>query len=372
MNAELCESIRPCSCYIGITKPLKTCTSISEADVSKQRNPLRSFIKKIYLKLGIDELRYRPFILQENLKEVEQFNPEIILCGLGNLNQMRLCLKLSHLLPKSKIVLYIVDDWVNSRVSDKWPSVLWRKRYDKAFRDVLSISSGNLSICQEMSDAYKERYGIDFVPFHNPVDVSFWESLCSQKKYGSETVSLLYVGKINADTQNCLIDCCKVVEELNNEGKSICFDVYSPNYRIKYDLFDSYNHCHLFPPVPHESIPELTKSYSALFLTLGFSKESIKYVKLSMPTKLTEYLASGLPTVLYCSSEIALFHYVQANGCAFICSKRKLSELKRTLLGLFEEEEVAHIVDKAKTTVRKHDASLVRSSFLKTLKQFLS
>ena len=370
VNPDLCNSIRPCSSYIGVSKSISVQTNKAKARVIAPQNRVRKVIRNVYHRLGIDELNYKPYIHPHNIEAMKSFAPDIVFCGLGNLNRMKLCMKIHELLPKSKVVLYIVDDWVNSRVSEKWPSFIWKQRYDKAFRKILSFSSGNVSICQEMSDAYKERYGVRFVPFHNPVDVSFWESLCPPKKYGPDTVSLLYVGKINADTEDCLIDCCKIVESLNKEGKSIRFDVYSPDYQLKHNLFDKYKNCSLFPPIPHEEIPNLTKSYTSLFLTLGFSRHSVKYVKLSMPTKLSEYLASGLPVVLYCSNEIALYHYIYAMDCAFTCCMRTEDKLKQTILRLFDERDSSRVVSNALAVANKHDVGIVRTAFLDTLKSF--
>ena len=340
VNPELCDRIRPCSFYIGISKPIGLLPQNSNSVVSRQRNPFRNLLKRLYHRMGFDELFYNPIILDDSLASIQEFSPDIVFCGLGNLNRMRLCERVHELLPMARIVLFIVDDWVNSRVAERWPSFIWSKKYDQAFRRVLSFSSGNLSICEEMSKVYLDKYGVVFYPFHNPVDISYWVSLSPTHKYGTDTVSILYVGKINVDTEECLLDCCRVVEELNSEGRRICFDVYSPDYRIKFDLFNQYEHCSLFPPVPHELIPELTKSYSALLLTLGFSPHSVKYVKLSMPTKLSEYLASGLPTILYCPEEIALSHYVHSNDCAIICNRKGKEQLKQALLRLFNKEDV--------------------------------
>lgn len=371
VNTALCNVIRPCSTYIGIAKPLRGNRSISQGESAPRDSRMRERVKRVYHRLGIDELIFHPFIHPDNVEALQRFSPDIIFCGLGNLNRMKVCVRIHELLPNASIVLYIVDDWVNSRVAEKWPPFFWKRRYDKAFQKILSFSSGNLSICEEMSRAYKERYGVDFFPFHNPVDVPYWMSLTPPLKYGTDTVSVLYVGKINVDTEDCLLDCCQAVEELNCEGKRIRFDVYSPDYRLKFDLFDRFEHCSLFPPVPHESIPELTKSYSALLLTLGFSPHSIKYVKLSMPTKLSEYLASGLPTILYCPDKIALYHYVHENDCAIICNKRGKDDLKQALLRLFDREDVSHVVSNALTTAKKHDLPIIRKSFLNTLSGFL-
>lgn len=371
LKPDLCDQIRPCSLYIGVTKKISTHIQVNNPGNVKHDSRIKSWLKSVYHYLGIDELLYRPNIHLDNLEALKSFSPDIIFCGLGTLNRMRVCKKLHEQLPKSKVVLYIVDDWINSRISEKWPPFIWKHRYEKAFREILTFSSGNISICQEMTDVYKERYGVNFIPFHNPVDVSFWDSLSPIKKYPADMVSLLYVGKINYDTEACLIDCCKVVESLNKEGKSIRFDVYSPDYSIKCDLFDKYEHCTLFPSIPHESIPELTKSYTALFLTLGFSKHSVKYVKLSMPTKLSEYLASGLPIVLYCSDSIALYHYVSNNKCAFTCCSRGETELMTTMLKLFDKEESLRVVNNAHIIAQNHDVGVIRAKFLETVKSFL-
>lgn len=369
-NPALCNVIRPCTTYFGIEKPLRAGTGKPQGGASRNSR-MRERMRKAYHRLGIDELTFHPYIHPENLEALRLFSPDIVFCGLGNLNRMKVCMKIHELLPDTNIVLYIVDDWVNSRVSEKWPSFVWRRRYDKAFRKILSFSSGNLSICQEMSDAYKKRYGVTFIPYHNPVDVSYWRSLTPPKKYGTDIISVLYVGKINDDTEDCLIDCCKVVESLNEEGRPIRFDIYSPDYKLKHGKFSKYMHCEVCPPVPHESIPELTKSYSALFLTLGFAKHSVKYVKLSMPTKLSEYLASGLPVVLYCSPEIALYHYIEENDCALTCCRRDKEALKTSMRRLFDQEETLRVVSHADDVARRHDTKIVRAAFADTMKGFV-
>lgn len=370
INISLVERIRPCALYTGITKKIKL-NGTERNKALKPRNRILSSVRKLYYETGLSELVDKSTILPENLDKAKAFSPDIVFCSLGTLDRMRVCEVVHRSIPESHLVVYIVDDWVNSRVAERWPSFIWRRKYDKAFRRILSISSGNLSICEEMSRAYKERYGVDFFPFHNPVDVSYWTSLTPPLKYGTDTVSILYVGKINVDTEDCLLDCCQAVEELNSEGERIRFDVYSPDHRLKFDLFDRFEHCTLYPPIPHESIPELTKSYSALLLTLGFSPHSIKYVKLSMPTKLSEYLASGLPTILYCPDKIALYHYVHDNDCAIVCNKRGKDDLKQALLRLFDQEDVSHVVSNALTTAKKHDLPVIRKSFLNTLSGFL-
>ena len=179
--------------------------------------------------------------------------------------------------------------------------------------------------------------------------------------------SVLYVGKINRDTQQPLKDLCDAVTELNRNGEKVIFDVYSPNVKHDIDL-SKYKGCNIFSQVPNAEIPKLMKSYDALFLTLGFSEISRKYVRLSMPTKLTEYLVSGIPILLYCPEEIALSKYVSEYGAAVVCNQPDKRVLQQSLLNMIHSDEYNDcIVSRARDLSLRHDVQIVRERFRKTL-----
>lgn len=365
IDMELCEQIRPCK-YYGCWSGFSRGNSVSNAKKSFVKNILKS----VENKLKIRELLYRPRISVRILDGVKEFAPDIIFCSLGSLSSMK-TLKLLHAqLPETPIFLYIVDDWPNTRFLDRWFVPFWRMMYEKYFISLLDVSKGYFSICKYMSDAYQKQYGKDFVPVHNPVNVRLWDSLTPQPKYGLED-SILYVGKINRETKSNLIDLCNVVEKMNHNGKKVIFDIYSPDYDDNVGCFINYQHCNLFPPVKHSDIPSLTKSYKYLFLTLGFSKVSIRYAMLSMPTKLSEYLASGCPILLYCPPDIALAKYVGDTDTAVMCFEKKQTLLYDKLELLLEDKEVAERVKRnAVATARMHESGKVRADFESAIMKF--
>lgn len=372
INIEIINSIRPCSSYIGISKSIDYSAKVERRTTSVRHNgSLKSRIRKVYYDLGLNELFGKSKVLPKNIELAKAFAPDIVFCSLGTLNRMRVCETIMEAMPETHLVIYIVDDWINSRVIEKKPTFFWKRLFHSSFKRLLQLSSGNLSICGTMSQAYLRQFGKQFVPFHNPVDVQYWSNLSSERKYPNNIVSLLYVGKINEDTEGCMVDCAKCVESLNREGKEIVFDVFSPDFIPKQALFDNYPHSHLFPAVPHEQIPELTKSYDSLLLTLGFSEKTIQYIKLSMPTKLSEYLASGLPIVLYCPSAVALTDYVQSKDCAFCCTEKNIDKLRATLLQLFDQNKVQYVVQRSLDVAKEHDITIVRERFLRTMNSFI-
>ena len=370
IDTELCEQIRPCCIYLG-----KFCNNNHYSSVCVHKPSLKERIKKIiryqYCKLGINELRANTKIDLKYVMNAKEFNPDIIFCALGSDIAMKRCSHLMDLMPDSKLVLYIVDDWVNTKIVSRYISTYWRKKYNKDFRYILNRSSGLLSICQYMSENYKKQYGKTFYPFHNPVDIEYWKSISAKSIYPKNIISILYMGKINADTTSCLLDMCKTIENLKLNGIEYIFDIYTPDYSLKAYLFTHRKNIHIFPPIAHDNVPNVMKSYSSLFLPLGFSIQSRTYVRLSMPTKLTEYLASGKPMIVYCPEEIALAKYLKDKDCAIMCTKEGPEGLYNAVLKLRDKTIYNRLVENALDLATKHDVHSIRESFRNTLNQFL-
>lgn len=368
IDPALCDDIRPCALYLGCMK------QPSNKDSTKKRftikDKCREILRVLYHKTGIPELIANTTIDERELAKAKDFNPEIVFCALGSDQAMKRCENLMDRLVNAKLVLYIVDDWVNTKINTRYFASVWRRKYNKDFRHIMERASGLLSICQYMTDEYKRMYEKTYYPFHNPVDLEEWQSLHVEPKYATGIVSILYVGKINNDTLPCLQDLAKAVEELNAEGESFVFDIYSPDYADKACLFEKQKYVHAYPPVAHEDIPKLMKSYSSLFLPLGFSKQSRAYVRLSMPTKLTEYLASGKPIILYCPEEIALAKYLADKDCAIMCATSKPMVLKESITKLQDENLYEHLVKNSLSLAAEHDIHVVRERFRKTLSHF--
>ena len=370
IDVELCQSIRPCDKYIG-NIVYKSSGEKSIRTNYTMKNSFLDCLRHLYHKTGLAELKAKKKLEDSFCKEAMDFNPEIIFCALGNYVAMKRCEYLISKLPHSNLVLYIVDDWVNTRVSHRYLSFIWKYFYRKEFKYLLNKSSGLLSICQYMSDEYLRLYGKNFYPFHNPVDVKKWIELKTKPKYSNSVLSILYVGKINDDTTPGLLDMCKAITQLNTQGGNYIFDIYSPDYANKAYLFEKKEYVHAFPPIAHKDIPAVMKSYSSLFLPLSFSKASRAYVRLSMPTKLTEYLASSRPIILYCPKEIALAKYLVDKNCSILCTERGVNELKDAINILNSNDCYDHLVANSGLLAAKHDVHVIREEFRTVMCNFM-
>ncbi len=369
IDVAKCELSRPCINYIGrVYEP-------SNMPIRKGfKNVIREKIKNVYYYLGFNELRHVSPYIESYITKAKEFEPDILFCCLGSLNSMKDCFQILPSFPDAKLVLYIVDDWVNTKENNRLFSRYWRKINDRYFRALIDKAAGLLSICPYMTAVYKELYCKDFIPFHNPVDCNYWNSLTTVRKYEPGVKALLYVGKINVDTKQCLLDVASAIDVLNRrKGQKFRYvlDVYTPDYKSNQDLFSTNNNCNVLPAVPHGDIPSLSKSYDALLLTLGFSKKTRDYVRLSMPTKVSEYMASGIPTILYCPNDIALAKYLEPQSCTINCLERDFNMLTNSLLRLEDESYCQIIINNAARVANNHDCMVVRHNFENSLRSFL-
>ena len=363
LDEELCDKIRPCKSYFAFSRPAKFVNNNQNRESSSSR--LSKIAKYFYTNLGVNDFRNIP-ISDEFKRSIADFQPDIIFTALGDLKRIRFVEQILNYYPTAKLAVYIVDDWPNTKQNGRWFPCVWRKVYDKSLRKLLDKASYCLSICETMSDCYLSLYGKKFIPFHNPVDNDIWNSIEPVRHYPENVFSIVYVGKINRDTKENILVLAAVVDSLNKHGIKVRFDVYTPScHDIDTSRYSGFN---IFPPIANARIPVTLKGYDALYLTLGFSKESRAYTRLSMPTKLTEYLAAGVPILLHAPEEIAVSKYVSKTKVGLVCTDNSQRALEDNLLKMINDPGLRETLRKNSLELAQaHDIKLIRNTFREAL-----
>ncbi|MEX0882142.1 MAG: glycosyltransferase family 4 protein [Cyclobacteriaceae bacterium] len=122
---------------------------------------------------------------------VDDFQPDIIYAQAAGRSTNAFCAKVQEYL-KKPMVFHMMDDWPELLKEQSLFGKYWHKKIDLEVKDMLSKCSLHLAISESMAREYKSRYGIDFLTFHNPIDLSFW--MKGQKKaYNlSQNIHILY------------------------------------------------------------------------------------------------------------------------------------------------------------------------------------
>jgi hypothetical protein len=296
-----------------------------------------------------------------------KFKPEIIYGFLGSMAQIRLMHELRSLL-QVPVAIHMMDDW---------PAVLYRRGLlgpalrlvvQREFHGVLRESTLRMGISEEMCNEYRRRYGVTFLPFHNAIDMEQWLPYAKRDWRAGTPFIVRYIGSIVPDGQrDALWDVCRAVTNLQSSGKRIEMWVHAPGPQSTYlrELCLSGNGFHLADPPPPETITYLLSGADLLVLPFNFDKRSLQYIRLSMPTKVPAYMASGTPILVYGPAGIATARYAERDGWGHVLSSPGLDALQKTLLWLMGDQVARQRLGRRaqELACERHDAAKVRPAF---------
>ncbi len=331
---------------------------------------LLNHIRRILYFAGIS-LFFKKTKLSKKLSEfIEEFQPELIYTQLSSLELISFVGKIYEKY-KIPLAIHIMDDWPVMINKTGLLGIYWNKRSNLAFCKLINISSVQLSISDAMSSAYKQRYGKNWIAFHNPIDKSFINTNKTEDSaltYNSNRI--LYMGRIGNANEESIFFIIHTIIDLTLQNKNIEFVIYTQDYMNKRLIKLAYNKCiKILPDVLHKIVPSILRSAGALILPLDFSKSSQKFARYSMPTKATEYMASGVPVLIFAPSEHAVTKYAQAEDWGYVVDQEDKILLQEGIIELLNNQELrTRLIANAKSTVRKnHDAEKVREKFREVL-----
>lgn len=321
-------------------------------------------------------------VLSDRLRAwVEDFQPDVVYTILGDQVMIDLAEQFSETLGLP-LVLHCMDEGVTEPARTGWYGRRFNAGYRAGFRRLVDRAADRLAICDAMADCYAKRYARPFASFHNAAEV---ERVFAYHRPATELRNdpprVLYAGSIYPIAQDrSLLDCCAAVQRLNRAGTPVELHVHASrtlfgHYAPQVEALDG---C-----VFHEALDddpaffEAITSADVLLLPANFDAQSVRYVGLSMPTKVPAYLASGTPTLVYGPRSVAQVRAAAEDGWGMIVDEQAtpgtsanplLDDALRVLLadgGLRQ-----HLADDAAVIAREHhDAPTVRRRFRDTLRR---
>jgi glycosyltransferase involved in cell wall biosynthesis len=357
-----------------ISGAVKEVISINQEYPVIKKNEIKdSNARKLFYKvvdfLGINDiLRY--FVPSSGLLNwIKDFNPDVLYTQPSNLQSIRFIRELqkaTHL----PVIVHIMDDWPSVIYTEGIFSKYMRYQTDKEFRDLLAHASLRMVISESMSKEYQRRYGGSFQAIHNPVDLSIWSKTYKENWETSVPFRLTYRGRIGKSIYNSLIDMSNAVSALVEEGQFLRFDIYLSDYNVEYTkIFGKQDCVFVHPTGSYEDYPVELMQADLLVLANDFDRESIEFIRYSMPTKIPEYMASGIPIFIYAPSDIALVDDVKQNNWGLYMTTQNQQDLKKAIISIMNDKELREQTGKRARHLAftNFDAKLIRNSLVDML-----
>jgi glycosyltransferase involved in cell wall biosynthesis len=296
---------------------------------------------------------------------IEDFRPDIIysqLSSIGTIDLVQQARKISG----ARIVIHMMDDWPTTIYKDKYLGFLLRAIILRKFRKILDISSSCMAISDVMANEYVKRYGRKFLTFHNPVDIQ-GEARVNVVR-NSDLKKIVYTGRIGRVNKDSLISFARVIDEMDLNVSFCIYSADSTDEMIAND-FREFGKTRLMSPVQHAQVLNILRDADLLLLPLNFDRWARDFVRLSMPTKATDYLLSGTPVLVYAPAGCALSISAKTQEWGYVVGSQDHALLKDAILKtLFDTTTRQKLSERALSVVSRGPSSdVVREKFRSAL-----
>lgn len=301
---------------------------------------------------------------------VERFRPQVIYSLLGNMRIVRLVRDLSgkYDIP---VVPHFMDDWLSTYTSSHpvpgLTNVL-QKRLSRMTHQLMGSCHNALGISAVMCEEYAERFGCLFSAIMNPVELP-------PTRTGSRSLDdpfrLVYVGGLHLGRAKCIEDIAQAVSCLRAKSVPIELHIFAPDAQGAElaHATRSVSGCLVHSSIEASVVQSELSRYDAAVHVESFDAFYSGYTRLSISTKIPQYLAASLPVLVYSPAAAASTRYLMDSDCGVAVVRRDAADLESALLKLVSHTELhLKLASNARRNAEAHhDAKIVRAQLVQAL-----
>jgi len=296
---------------------------------------------------------------------VAEYRPEVVYSWVSTLGLARL---LNHLAEETdaRLALHFMDDWPSADYQEGALAPVLRRKLERELRSLVDRAAVVMAISDAMSREYARRYGRDFLTFHNALDLGEWAATRRTSWEATPPIEVLYTGRIGIANGSSLVDVAQAVARPALGGIQMRFTVLTPDVANPVAAKLRAMQCvEVVPAIPHAQIPARLAEADLLVLPLDFGHAEQKFARYSMPTKAVEYMASGVPTVVYAPAEHAVSQYAASGGWGLLVGTRDVGALTAAFRSLATDSAMReHFGRRAvELASANHNEDVVREAF---------
>ncbi|HOZ65434.1 MAG TPA: hypothetical protein PK497_13545, partial [Burkholderiaceae bacterium] len=218
------------------------------------------------------------------------------------------------------------------------------ERLNPLLLELVNHAGIRLSISQKMADEYALRYGAEWVPLANGIDVEAqpskdWSNRPAVSR--SAPFCIRYMGGMakNMNFQS-VVSFARAVANMS-ATTPVTFEIYTmPWYfDVAMDALKGLPSVSVHRLVDDEAYFEALASADALLIAYNFDPDSMAYTSLSLANKLPECLAAGVPVIGYGPSQIATIDVLRGTGGGLVVDRPELEFVTDAILSLISNRD---------------------------------
>lgn len=267
-----------------------------------------------------------------------------------------------------KSAVYFTDDYIFSTQKKNYLQKLQYKKLYKAYQRTISKAELCFGISHLMSDVYTKHYGKKFNPIMNSVSPTLYNGIEKSQDKPKDKIVISYFGGLHLNRDKMIIRLAQILSKV--EDKKMLINVYTPTemddtLRKKF----SENNIFIKDKVQGRELSQEIINTDILLHTESDDLFNRSLTRLSVSTKIPEYLLSKNLILAYGPTDIASIKLLEDNNLALIINSEESDEIniKKIIKALNSEEQFQLIQNAYSYGIKEFDEERISSNFRKII-----
>ena len=259
-----------------------------------------------------------PYELPDQIKKaIVQFRPDVVHTCLGNIQVPVLALRCAELC-NIGLIPHFMDDWKSTMYAGRLDLVIQRRLLLRTVRRIIKAAPVGMGISELMAAEYNSTYGVPFHSFMNCTSVAP-DTTPVAAPDPTAGPRLIYAGSLRHDRWRSLKEIGEALRYVNSEGIPGKLFIYAPAKDIaEFNGRLAGPSVEVVGSIAQKEVSGVLKEGHILVHVESFEKNIRKYTRLSMSTKIPQYMAAGRPLLCYGPGEVCSCRFIEENECGLV------------------------------------------------------
>lgn len=312
-----------------------------------------------------------PYRLSKGMTDwIGLLKPDVIYSPLGGVRYINLVLAVSNKFG-IPVIPHFMDDWPRYLYSGGFSFFIPRFFLKNRLSYLMESVTIGFTISRDMSVEFERLYKKNFLPLMNCVE--FRERVPSAQR---DVVTFAYVGGLHLNRWSSLYSIVECLQYLFDAGYRVEINIFSPVRDIDQykDYFSKFSVVRKFESLEPDDVVDRLPEFDVLVHVESFSKLDSEYTRLSISTKIPQYMMSGRPIFAYGPDSVSSISYIasQSSGVV-VTSEGDFLDLFSAVLKLYQSYATRESIGKSAhlAALANHTADSERKKFYEVIKESL-
>lgn len=282
----------------------------------------------------------KPWKFEKLNKWINNFKPDVIFFQSSNVYKifdMVMYLKDKYNIP---LIMQTTDDYVTQKISLDLFYIINQQKMIKRYRKAVNASNCVFAIGDMMAEEYKERFGGNYKVAMNSVDIQ--NDLIKYDNVHNDVIQLTYAGNIGLNRWKVLSAIGKALANIQNEhnikAKLNIYSINEPSKKVLNQL-NIKNVMEFKGAINQKQLIDVRNKSDILIHVESFDKKNKYITRLSVSTKIPEYLLSERCILAIGPEDVASIKYIKNNNIGKVITTNKRKEMEQGINDIIQNRK---------------------------------